>query len=323
MNAQKKVCFVVVLAGLLVSWGCSHPVSPKVSSSESIEPFLGRWDLTVNTPTRARPSWIEVSEAQGQPKALVVGFAGSVTPAATVQMNNGAIEISMPQNPVDYDGGSQYTGKRVNGQFVGSETGPNGATLQWTGQRAPSLSGQTVTQWGKPIRLFNGRNLAGWKFADPSKGGVWKVEHHILVKNGSGSELITTAKFFNFKLHVEFNEGPKSNSGVFLRGRYEVQIETDSAAAPANQRQGSVYGFIAPNPEQPRRNNVWQTYDITLVGRTLTVVQNGTTIIDHQEIPGITGGALNSDEGSPGPIYLQGTEAGRVEFRNVVITPAA
>lgn len=144
----------------------------------------------------------------------------------------------------------------------------------------------------------------------------------MLVKNGWGSDIITRSKFDDFKLHVEFNCGPMSNSGVYLRGRYEVQIETDSADQPPSHHTGAVYGFLVPSPELPRISGKWQTFDITLVGRRVTVVQNGRTVIDHREIPGITGGALDSNEGLPGPIYLQGTEKGRVAFRNIVITPA-
>jgi hypothetical protein len=83
-----------------------------------------------------------------------------------------------------------------------------------------------------------------------------------------------------------------------------------------------VYGFLPPSPELPRKPGEWQTFDVTLVGRMVAVVQNGQTVIDQQEIPGITGGALDSHEELPGPIYLQGSEEGRVAFRNVVITPA-
>ncbi len=129
--------------------------------------------------------------------------------------------------------------------------------------------------------------------------------------------------FENFKLHVEFNIGPDSNSGVYLRGRYEVQIENESAGESPSHHTGGVYGFLTPNPEQPRTTGKWQTFDITLIGRNVTIVQNGKTIIDNQEIPGITGGALNSNEGDPGPIVLQGSEKGHVSFRNIVLTPAA
>jgi hypothetical protein len=141
-----------------------------------------------------------------------------------------------------------------------------------------------------------------------------------LVSPGRGPELITNAKFNDFKLHVEFNCGHGANSGVYLRGRYELQIEDDPEPEGPTMRTGGIYGFLAPSPEQPRRPGEWQSYDITLVGRTVTVVQNGKTIIDKREIPGVTGGALESDEGAPGPIYLQGSEAGHVAFRNITIT---
>jgi hypothetical protein len=151
---------------------------------------------------------------------------------------------------------------------------------------------------------------------------VWMVQSGELVSPGNGPELISDSKFGDFKLHVEFNCPQNSNSGVYLRGRYELQIETDSISEPPDRRIGSVYGFLAPSPELPRKPGQWQTYDITLVGRMVTVVQDGQTIIDNKEIPGITGGALDSHEGLPGPIYLQGSEKGHVLFRNIVITPS-
>jgi hypothetical protein len=177
-------------------------------------------------------------------------------------------------------------------------------------------------QWGKAIQLFNGRDLSGWKMSDPASTVTWKVENGTLVSPGRGPELISDAKSEDFKLHIEFNCAPGSNSGIYLRGRYELQIEDDPEPEGPTMRTGGVYGFLAPSPEQPRKPGEWQTYDITLVGRMVTVVQNGQTIIDKQEIAGITGGALDSQEALPGPIYLQGSEVGHVAFRNLRITPA-
>jgi hypothetical protein len=183
------------------------------------------------------------------------------------------------------------------------------------------LAQKTEPKWGKDIELFDKKDLNGWKPSGPAETN-WKVEDGNLVSPGNGPELISDQKFTNFKLHVEFKCGPESNSGVYLRGRYEVQIETDSPQDPPNRRMGGVYGYLAATPEQPRKVNEWQSYDITLVGRNVTVVQNGQTVIDRKEIPGITGGALDSHEGQPGPIYLQGSEKGHVTFRSIVITPA-
>ena len=143
-----------------------------------------------------------------------------------------------------------------------------------------------------------------------------------MVASGRGVDLISDETFGDLQLHLEWRCSAAANSGVYLRGRYEVQIETDSAAEPPDHHTGGVYGFLAPTPEQPRRPEAWQTFDITLVGRTVTVVQNGVTVLDHRVIPGITGGALDSSENAPGPIVLQGGEGGTLAFRNVSIRTA-
>ena len=201
-------------------------------------------------------------------------------------------------------------------------TDPAGTVWHWTGVRAPSLKRTSPPKWGQPISLFNGKDLTGWTPRNQSKESSWQAQNGTLVKDGNGADLVSIPKFEDFKLHIEFNCGPGANSGVFLRGRYEVQVETDSAAEPNSHHTGGIYGFLDPTPEQPRKPDVWQTFDITLVGRNVTVVQNGITVIDHKDIPGITGGALDSHEGLPGPIYLQASEKGRVAYRNIVITPA-
>jgi len=85
-------------------------------------------------------------------------------------------------------------------------------------------------------------------------------------------------------------------------------------------RMGSIYGFLAPSVELPKIPGQWETYDVTLVGRTVTVIRDGTKIIDEQEIPGITGGALDSHEGEPGPLYLQGDHTGGLRYRNITIS---
>jgi len=181
--------------------------------------------------------------------------------------------------------------------------------------------------WGKPVTLFNGKDFTGWEFSDPKLAGSWKVEQGTLVSSGRGSNLLTVRKLGDFKLHLEFNCAPKSNSGVYVVDRFadvkwlEVQIETDSEQEPPSHHTGAIYARLAPSPELPRRAGVWQSFDITLVGRTITVVQNGQTVIDRKEVPGNKGEALDTRE-VPGPVYLQGSEDGRVTFRNIVVTPA-
>jgi hypothetical protein len=143
----------------------------------------------------------------------------------------------------------------------------------------------------------------------------------VLTNTASGANLMTTARFGDFKLHLEFRYPKGGNSGVYLRGRHEVQIEDNAEQEwPATVHVGGVYGFISPNENAAAGPGQWNTYDITLIGRRVTVVLNGKTIIGDQVIPGITGGAIDSDEGAPGPILLQGDHTA-VEFRNIRITP--
>jgi len=323
----QKIAFVFVVAALsLVGAEYSRSAGPRESStpapSDSLAPFLGRWDLTLKAPDREYPSWLELSQENGQLKAQMVGRWGNARPLPKVELANGHLKFVSPKEEEDRRDDMVFEATLTGKTLSGTTTGPDGTVWTWTGQKAPALKRSGTPKWGKAIPLFNGKDLAGWQMSKSSASSVWKVENGNLITPGDGPELINDSKFQDFKLHVEFNCGVNSNSGVYLRGRYEVQIETDSVAEPPSHHTGGVYGFLAPSPEQPRKAGEWQTLDITLLGRSVTIVQNGQTVINHQEIPGITGGALDSHEALPGPIYLQGTEKGHVAYRSIVITPA-
>jgi hypothetical protein len=182
------------------------------------------------------------------------------------------------------------------------------------------LRNRTEPKWGTPIKLFNGQNLEGWKTVGAEN--QWVADNGILKSPKSGANIHTTQTFKDFKLHVEFRYPKGSNSGVYLRGRYEVQVMDSKGQQPSKGDFGAVYGFILPNEMAAKDAGEWQAYDITLIGRLVTVVANGKTIICNQEIPGITGGALDSNEGEPGPIFIQG-DHGPVEYRNIVLTPGS
>jgi hypothetical protein len=328
MTLRSLLYSVLVCGALLPICSAAVPAArtggtpvPQASASGALKPFLGRWDLTIQAPAKELPTWIEVSEENGQPKVIMVGVSDHAMELRKVYLNNEVLEFLSPRGEEGFNEDTMFRAKSAGGKLTGTASSANGTSWPFTGRRAPALKRNAPPKWGKPVTLFNGKDLSGWKFSAGQKP-QWTVEDGTLVNNGHGAEIISVPKFEDFKLHVEFNCAPKSNSGVYLRGRYEVQIETDSADEPLNRRTGGVYGFLTPSPQIPPKPGEWQTYDITLLGRTVTVVQNGQTIIDRQEIPGITGGALDSHEELPGPIYLQGSEAGRVAFRNIVITPA-
>lgn len=320
----RRITFTFVAAALLsFAVHSQTEKSAANSASDAAKPFLGRWDLTLKAPDREYPSWLELREENGQLKAEFVGRWGNARLLPSAELSNGHLKFVSPKEEEDSKADLVFEGTLSGKILSGTLAGPDGKNWQWTGQRAPSLKRTNAPSWSSPIPLFNGKDLTGWHEEKGSASPAWKVENGLLITPGNGPELINNSKFEDFKLHVEFNCGPESNSGVYLRGRYEVQLETDSITDPPERRLGSVYGFLAPSPEPARTPDKWQTYDITLIGRTVKVVLNGTTIINNKEIPGITGGALDSHEGLPGPIYLQGSEKGHVMFRSVVITPAS
>lgn len=279
----------------------------------------GRWDLALNMDGKESPSWLEVKHSGH--KTLVgyfVGVSGSARPIAEVKVNGNAFEFSIPPQ---WEEGSQYlsfTGSFQGNSLTGEIIFPDGKKYSCTGVRAPSLRSDKPVKWGKPISLIETNSLKGWHALGENQ---WVVENGILKSPKSGSNLVTDEKFGDFKLHVEFRYPAGSNSGVYLRGRYEVQISDSKGHEPASGELGGVYGFIAPAEQVAKAAGEWQSYDITLIGRMLSVIGNGKPIITNQEIPGITGGALDSKEGEPGPFQLQG-DHGPIEFRNMKVTKA-
>ncbi|QNN43054.1 3-keto-disaccharide hydrolase [Pedobacter roseus] len=282
--------------------------------------LIGRWDITVEVNGKPAPAWLEV-KLSGV-KTLVgyfVSTAGSARPVSEVKFADGKFKFEIPPQWESGTSNLMIDGNLTGTGIQGTMTDCNGKQYSWKGVKAPYLKRTAMPTWAKPINLFNGKDLAGWKASGQNQ---WIVKNGILTSPKTGSNLITEEKFNDFKLHVEFKYAKGGNSGTYLRGRYEVQIEDSKKDAhPNSVLFGGIYGFLSPNEMVTLGPDEWQSYDITLVGRLVTVVANGKTIISNQEIPGITGGALDSNEGEPGPIYLQGDHA-PIEFRKIVITPA-
>jgi hypothetical protein len=282
-------------------------------------PIVGRWDLQVTGPDGPYPSWLEVWVSGHQ--TLVgrfVGGVGSARPIARVDFADGAMRFAIPPQWERDSADLRVEGTLAGDRLTGTLVTPGGQRHSWTATRAPHLRRAAPT-WGAPVALFNGKDLTGWTTRGENR---WRVVDGVLTNAGGGANLVTARTFDDFKLHVEFRYPKGSNSGVYLRGRYEVQIEdSPERVEPGPHAVGGVYGFLPPNENAAKAPGEWQTYDITLVGRRVNIVLNGRTVVADQIIPGITGGALDSDEGAPGPIFLQG-DHGAVEFRKIVLTPA-
>jgi Domain of Unknown Function (DUF1080) len=283
------------------------------------EAAIGRWDITLQTPTGPAPSWLEIRRSGS--RTLVgrfVGVSGSARPISRIEMDDGELRFSIPPQWETGTDDLSFQGRVQGDTMTGSMTFPDRQRHDWTANRAPSLQRPATPTWARPIHLFNNTDLTGWRALEGQSR--WQVANGVLRNTAGGANLVTERRFTDFKLHVELRFPEGSNSGVYLRGRYEVQI-ADALGEPASDRLGAVYGFIAPGEDAGKGPNEWQSLDITLLGRRVTVVLNGRTVICDQDIPGITGGALDSDEGAPGPLLLQG-DHGAVEFRNIVLTPA-
>jgi len=323
---MRKKIFLFGMGSLLIAGLSERTFAATVTKPDPIElaaepaPIIGRWDITVDINGKSAPAWLEV-KLSGV-KTLVgyfVSTAGSARPVSEVKFADGRFKFEIP--PQWESGASNLVieGNLTDSGIQGKMTDCNGKEYSWKGVKAPYLKRTAAPAWGKPINLFNGKDLSGWKTNGQSQ---WVVKNGILTSPKAGINLITEQKYNDFKLHVEFKYAEGGNSGVYLRGRYEVQIEDSKKDAhPNSVLFGGVYGFLAPNEMATLGPDQWQTYDITLVGRLVTIVANGKTIISNQEIPGITGGALDSNESEAGPIYLQGDHA-PIEFRKIVITPA-
>ena len=293
---------------------------PPVGYADKI---LGRWDVTVQGADGASyPSWFEIQHrTEGQIMARVVGHFGSMRYATDAFFKDGELTIKVPKQYERAPEVLVFAGKLEGDKLSGTVQDEAGKTVNWTAVKAPEMRRATKPVWGKSVELFNGKDLSGWKPRTNAHPNCWSVEGGLLTNKTPCSDLISDQKFTDFKLHAEFQNVKGGNSGIYLRGRHEVQINDASGQAIDSLRMGAVYGFLKPNANATKAPGEWQSFDITLIGRRVTVVLNGQTIIENEEIPGITGGALDSNEGEAGPIMIQGDHT-KVAFRKVTITPA-
>ena len=303
---MQKFKTVVMAAGVLVAAALAQP-------AKAASPFVGRWNFNLTMPGATRAAWLGISEQDGK---LVIWFqptGGNVYEVKDFKTEGTHLTINLGNMQTwQLDAaGDKLTGFQKRGT----------STLSLTGLRAPELKRAAPKAWTKPEPLFNGSNLDGWEPIGSPTSSHWTVQDGLLVNTQHGANLKTTRTFDDLKVHYEVNCPDHGNSGFYLRGRYEVQIEYEPLTDnPPERRIGSIYGRLTPNPELPRTPGQWETFDVTLVGRNVTVVRNGVTIIDNKEIEGITGGALDANEDQPGPFYIQGDHTGGLKFHNITVS---
>lgn len=300
-------------------------VTPHVASAQPQQqpiPIVGRWNLRVTNPRDVFTMWLEV-ERSGY-EALVgrfVGLIGGARPISSVEWADGIGKFTIPSE-WDTSGNLRFEVRAQGDSLVGSAWGPTGLIWNFVGRRAPILRRPIPTAWTAPRPLFNGKDFTGWVQA-PTKRSLpnfWVVRDGALVNTQEeGANLMTVDKFQDMKLHAEFRIPAAASSGIFPRGRYWVILKPGGDSIPFQGTTGAVHKFLVPSQNAALGADVWQSIDITLVGRRIWIVVNGRSVITDQIIPGTTGSALDGDEAAPGPIMLQGEEK-RVEFRNITVS---
>jgi hypothetical protein len=294
--------------------------------------FNGRWDIKVLNEPRNRVWWLEV-EGAGTPgvKGTFVGApGGQVDPIPQIHVADGTLEFVFEKK---YEAGADAPERRgvyrckidAEGKLQGmlEVEGALAAARKFEGVRAPEIEDKDDGSWkpvDKTIELFNGKDLNGWKAMIPNRDLGWSVVDGVMTNKAGANNLVSDLRFWNFNLHAEYRLGKDSNSGIGLRGRYEIQIFDDHGKPADSHGNGALYSRIKPSVNASKPAGEWQTFDIHLVGRFVTVVLNGKKIIDKGEIAGLTAIAHDCDEGLPGQISIQG-DHGAVEFRKLTITP--
>jgi len=293
-------------------------IAPIMSSAQS-SAFIGRWDFDVPTPNSIGANWLGVSEKNGKLDVWFQPTGGHVIELQDYKLNGSHLTFTASPGNANHPP-TIWELEASDGKLTGTQK-RGSDTIALTGLPAPALNRKAPRSWSQPEALFDGKDLDGWEpIGDPSHSH-WVVQDGQLVNEQRGANLKTTRKFTDFKLHFEVNCPDESNSGFYLRGRYELQLEYEPQdRAPLNRQMGSIYGRIAPAVTLPPKPGQWESFDVTLVGRTVTVVRDGTKTIDHKVIEGITGGAMNADEGEPGPFYIQGDHTGGLKFRNITVS---
>lgn len=309
-------------------------------------PFLGEWALTI---PGGAAGWLGVQETNGHVQASVMWGWGSVEPVASAKLEDGRLILTRNHQVERTDSSGRKAKTNLTETITATVEGKKGNVIElvsvrpsddgqreissnFSGHRQPPLPptpDMSKMRFGPPIELFNGKDLTGWRLTDPNAFNGWSVKDGLLVntvvqeegKHKSYGNLRTDREFEDFNLTLEVRLAEGGNSGVYIRGIYEVQV-ADTYGRPLNSHNmGAIYSRIKPTVAAEKPPGQWQTLDITFVDRHATIVLNGKKIIDDQPVAGCTGGALWSDVTRPGPIYLQGDHTG-IEYRNLVLRPA-
>lgn len=304
-------------------------------------PFIGHWALTI---PGGGAGWLGVSETDGKLSASILWGGGSVLPVDGVKVEGDKLIVTRNQGSPSKKGKAapKPTVETITAALDGdnlklttvkkSPEGKEFGKANFTGKKTPPVPAApdlSKVKFGEPIVLLNGQNLDGWKLIEPNAVSGWSVKDGVLNNNPvqepgkphkNYGNIRTEQEFEDFRLTLETNVPKGGNSGIYLRGIYEIQVADTYGRGIDSHNMGAIYSRITPSEAAEKPAGEWQTFDITLVDRHVTIILNGKKIIDNKPLLGCTGGALWSDQFRPGPIYLQGDHTG-ANYRNIVLRP--
>ena len=283
-------------------------------------PFVGRWNIT---PADGSPGvyWLEVKEDGGQLSGMFLNRGGSPVKLPTIKVENGELvwQTAAPAR----GGAAPEFRARVQGEKLTGSVKTATRTIELVGARPPKwgpADAKATHKLGTPVHLFDGKSLDAWDVQDKSKPSGWSVVEGVMTNEPHANNLISKQKFQDFKINAEYKVEKASNSGIYLRGRYELQVLDDHGKPPESHGHMSVYAWHAPLVNASKPVGEWQTMEATIVGNKVTVVLNGQKVQDNATLEAVTGGALDANETEPGPIMIQGDHE-KINYRKVTITP--
>lgn len=280
-------------------------------------PFLGKWNISGQGPG---VYWLEVKHDAGKTTVMFLNRGGSPVPGENVELAGDELSFTLPsrQGRPAPQVRLRAAGKGLTGSL---KTGDQ--TVALAGVRPPSWGSYDANarhRLGAAVALFDGTSLDAWTVQHKDRPMGWKVEGGVMGNEPHANNLVSRQKFQDFKIAAEYKLEKGSNSGIYLRGRYELQVLDDFGREPESHTHMAIYARKAPDSNASRPAGEWQTMEATVVGNRLTVVLNGKKVHDNAAIEGVTGGALDADELEPGPIMIQGDHE-RVWFRKLTVTP--
>lgn len=299
----------------------NHPAH-RLSSTSTSPNWQGSWWLDFED---GYGGWLDLARSGDQWQASLLWRVGSARPMEMESIDGDQLVLvrSNRNNVARYE--AEIQGDTISIQLAGTPQRAVGKKCPPIPQR-PDL---TQVRFGDPIALFNGEDLNGWRLQPTNAKNGWRVAGGELINEtpktdfsayGEYGNLRTDAVFGDCQLHVEFNVASGGNSGIYVRGLYEAQVVDRDSPMQGINGPGAIFGRIAPAKNAGREGGQWQSYDITLVDRHLTVRLNGQLVIDNEPIVGCTGGALFGNVLKDGPLYLQGDHTS-VRYRNLWLRP--